>query len=110
MRQGGRKWGGEGVTAVTITGTNFVTGATVMFGGTGATSVVVVSATQITATTAAHAAGGSEVGGGGRHSCHHHGDELCDGGDGDVRGDGGDECGRSECDSDHGNDGGACGR
>src|SRR5260370_15094671 len=51
-----------GGTAVTITGTNFVTGATVTFGGTGATNVVVVSATQITATTAVHAAGGVDVG------------------------------------------------
>jgi hypothetical protein len=50
-----------GGTAVTLTGTNFVTGATVTFGGTGATSVVVVSATQITATTAAHAAGAVNV-------------------------------------------------
>src|SRR5216684_963955 len=50
-----------GGTAVTITGTNFVTGATVTFGGTGATNVVVVSATQITATTAAHAAGAVNV-------------------------------------------------
>src|SRR5260370_526215 len=50
-----------GGTAVTITGTNFVTGATATFGGTGATNVVVVSATQITATTAAHAAGAVNV-------------------------------------------------
>src|SRR5260370_39258364 len=50
-----------GGTAVTITGTNFVTGATVTFGGAGATNVVVVSATQITATTAAHAAGAGNV-------------------------------------------------
>ena len=46
-----------GGTAVTITGTNFAAGATVTFGGTPATNVVVVSATQITATTPAHAAG-----------------------------------------------------
>src|SRR5438445_3702074 len=36
-------------------------GATVTFGGTGATNVVVVSASQITATTPAHAAGGVNV-------------------------------------------------
>ena len=36
-----------GGTAVTITGTNFATGATVTFGGTAATSVVVVSSTTI---------------------------------------------------------------
>ncbi len=46
-----------GGTAVTITGTNFVAGATVTFGGTGATGVTVVSSTSITATTSAHAAG-----------------------------------------------------
>src|SRR5712692_2418408 len=50
-----------GGTAVTITGTNFVTGATVTLGGTAATNVVVVSATQITATTPAHAAGAVKV-------------------------------------------------
>jgi hypothetical protein len=50
-----------GGTAVTITGTNFATGAAVTFGGTAATSVVVVSATQITATTPAHAAGAVTV-------------------------------------------------
>ncbi len=47
----------SGGTAVTITGTNFASGATVTLGGTAATSVVVVSSTEITATTAAHAAG-----------------------------------------------------
>ncbi len=46
-----------GGTAVTITGMNFATGATVKFGTTAATSVVVVDSTTITATTAAHAAG-----------------------------------------------------
>jgi len=50
-----------GGTAVTIAGTNFVSGATVTFGGTAATGVVVVSATQITATTPAHAAGAVTV-------------------------------------------------
>jgi len=47
----------DGGTAVTITGTNFVDGATVTFAGTPATNVTVVSATQITCTTPAHAAG-----------------------------------------------------
>ncbi len=47
----------SGGTPVTITGTNFASGATVTFGGTAATSVVVVSSTTITATTPAHAAG-----------------------------------------------------
>ena len=42
-----------GGTAVTITGTNFATGATVTFGATAATNVVVVSSTTITATTPA---------------------------------------------------------
>src|SRR5882672_4084153 len=51
----------SGGTSVTITGTNFVTGATVSFGGTAATNVSVVSATSITATTPAHAAGAVNV-------------------------------------------------
>ena len=42
-----------GGTGVTITGTNFAAGATVTFGGTAATNVVVVSSTSITATTPA---------------------------------------------------------
>src|SRR5437868_6045842 len=46
-----------GGTAVTITGTNFLAGATVTLGGTAATGVTVVSSTSMTATTAAHAAG-----------------------------------------------------
>ena len=46
-----------GGTAVTITGTNFASGATVTFGGAAATNVVIVSGTKITATTPAHAAG-----------------------------------------------------
>ena len=50
-----------GGTAVTITGTNFAAGATVTFGGTAATNVVVVSGTQITVTTPAHAAGAVTV-------------------------------------------------
>jgi hypothetical protein len=50
-----------GGTAVTVNGTGFVSGATVTFGGTAATSVVVVGPTQITATTPAHAAGAVNV-------------------------------------------------
>ena len=40
-----------GGTTVTITGTNFAPGATVTFGSTAATNVVVVNSTTITATT-----------------------------------------------------------
>jgi hypothetical protein len=43
--------------SVTITGSNFLSGATVTLGGTAATSVSVTSSTQITAKTPAHAAG-----------------------------------------------------
>jgi len=50
-----------GGTSVTISGTNFVSGATVTFGGTGATGVTVVNATTITATTPARAAGAVNV-------------------------------------------------
>lgn len=50
-----------GGTAVTITGTGFLTGATVKFAGVSATNVSVVSATSITATTPAHAAGKVDV-------------------------------------------------
>ena len=50
-----------GGTAVTITGTNFVAGATVTFGGNAATNVVVVSSTSITATTPAGSAGAVTV-------------------------------------------------
>jgi hypothetical protein len=50
-----------GGTAVTITGTNFATGATVTFGSTAATNVVVVSGTQITATSPAGSAGAATV-------------------------------------------------
>jgi hypothetical protein len=46
-----------GGTGVTITGTNFAAGATVMFGSAAATSVVVVNGTTITATTPAGSAG-----------------------------------------------------
>ena len=50
-----------GGTAVTITGTNFAVGATVTFGASAASNVVVVSATQITATTPAANAGAVTV-------------------------------------------------
>ena len=50
-----------GGTAVTMTGQNFASGATVTFGGAAATSVVVVSATQITAHTPPHAQGSVNV-------------------------------------------------
>jgi hypothetical protein len=50
-----------GGTAVTITGTNFTTGATVTFGSTVATSVVVVSSTSITAITPSDTAGAVTV-------------------------------------------------
>jgi hypothetical protein len=50
-----------GATAITITGTGFLSGATVRLGGTAATGVTVVSSTSITATTAAHAAGAVSV-------------------------------------------------
>jgi hypothetical protein len=46
---------------VTIAGTGFLSGATVKFGGTSATNVVVVSGTQITAKTPAHAVGAVNV-------------------------------------------------
>jgi phospholipase C len=50
-----------GGTAVTITGTNFVTGAAVSFGAAAATNVTVVNSTTITATTPANAAGAANV-------------------------------------------------
>lgn len=50
-----------GGTAVTVTGTNFGAGATVTFGGTAATSVVIVNNTTLTAVTPAHAAGTAAV-------------------------------------------------
>ena len=50
-----------GGTAVTITGTNFASGATVTFGAAAATNVVVVSSTSITATTPAGTAGAVTV-------------------------------------------------
>ncbi len=51
----------SGGTAVTITGTNFASGATVTFGGTAASNVVVVNGTTITATTPAGSAGAVTV-------------------------------------------------
>jgi hypothetical protein len=54
----GRTIGG---TQVTLTGTNFVSGATVTFGGAAATSVVVVSSSQITANTPPHKPGSVNV-------------------------------------------------
>ncbi|MGC2184325.1 MAG: IPT/TIG domain-containing protein, partial [Terriglobales bacterium] len=51
----------SGGTAVTITGTGFLAGATVKLGGTSATSVAVVSSTSITVITPAHAAGAVSV-------------------------------------------------
>lgn len=50
-----------GGTVVTMTGTNFRAGATVTFGGTAGTSVVVNSATEIVVTTPAKAAGAYNV-------------------------------------------------
>lgn len=46
-----------GGTAITITGTNFVSGATVTFGGVAALNVSTINGTTISATTPAHAAG-----------------------------------------------------
>ena len=50
-----------GGTAVSITGTGFLAGATVSFGGTAATGVALVNSTTITASTPAHAAGAVNV-------------------------------------------------
>src|SRR5208283_2407622 len=50
-----------GGTAVTLTGTGFLAGATVTFGSAAATAVTVVSPTQITATTPAGSAGAINV-------------------------------------------------
>ena len=46
-----------GGTPITITGTGFLVGASVTFGGSSATNISIVSATSITAVTPAHAAG-----------------------------------------------------
>ena len=51
----------EGGTEVTLTGTDFASGATVTIGGVAATAVVVVSQTEITAVTPAGAAGAQDV-------------------------------------------------
>jgi IPT/TIG domain-containing protein len=51
----------SGGTSVNITGTGFLSGATVSVGGTSATGVSVVSSTSITATTPAHSAGTASV-------------------------------------------------
>ena len=50
-----------GGTTITITGTNFVSGATVNVGGNACTNVVVVSATSITCTTPAGTAGPADI-------------------------------------------------
>ena len=50
-----------GSSAVTITGTNFVGGATVTIGGVSCTSVSVVSGTSITCVTGAHASGAVNI-------------------------------------------------
>jgi acid phosphatase len=50
-----------GGTSVTITGTGFVSGATVSLGGAAATNVAVSNSTTITATTGAHSAGVVDV-------------------------------------------------
>jgi hypothetical protein len=50
-----------GNTAITVTGTNFVAGATVRIGGVAATSVTVVSATQLTLRTPAGTLGAKDV-------------------------------------------------
>jgi hypothetical protein len=50
-----------GGTSITITGTGFVSGATVLLGGTAASNVVVNNSTTIAATTPAHAAGDVNV-------------------------------------------------
>jgi hypothetical protein len=51
----------SGGTKVTITGANFLAGATVSFGGTSATGVTVASSTSITATTPSHSSGAVNV-------------------------------------------------
>jgi hypothetical protein len=50
-----------GGTTVTITGTNFATGATVAIGGVAATGVTVVNSTTLQAITGVHAAGAVDV-------------------------------------------------
>jgi predicted regulator of Ras-like GTPase activity (Roadblock/LC7/MglB family) len=53
--------GGSGGTAITILGSDFVTGATATVGGVDCTSPTVLSATSLTCTTGAHAAGNADV-------------------------------------------------
>lgn len=50
-----------GGTLVTVNGTNFVTGATVTFGGNPASGLIVVNSTTITCSTPAVAAGAVDV-------------------------------------------------
>jgi hypothetical protein len=50
-----------GGTSVTLSGTNFAAGATVTFGGSAASNVVVSNSTTITAVTPSHKAGGVDV-------------------------------------------------
>ncbi len=50
-----------GATAFTITGTGFVTGATITVGSSAATSVAFVNSTSLTGVTPAHAAGTADV-------------------------------------------------
>lgn len=52
-----------GGTAVTITGSGFINGASVKIGGVAATSVAFVNATTLTAVTPAGTAGAKDVGG-----------------------------------------------
>ncbi|HZF13059.1 MAG TPA: M12 family metallo-peptidase [Thermoanaerobaculia bacterium] len=58
LPKGGTTLGG---TPVTITGTNFLAGATVSIGGAAATAVVVVNSSKITAITGAHATGMASI-------------------------------------------------
>ncbi len=51
----------NGGTTVTITGTGFLSGATVSLGGTAATGVSIANSTTITATTPAHSAGAAAI-------------------------------------------------
>jgi hypothetical protein len=51
----------NGGTSVGISGTGFLAGATVTFGGTAATNIAIVSSTSITATTPAHSAGTADI-------------------------------------------------
>ena len=50
-----------GGTAITVTGSNFVAGATVTVGGVAATSVAVTSSSSLTAVTGQHASGATDV-------------------------------------------------